>query len=165
MPIQFQHSGYETCNAFHTYVQVHLRTKFPDLMSCKRLIELRLRVLIPLSTYLHTQQGDCPDFSIVDSTAFNVYHPAGIQQLHVIRVGTRQDVGRLVLPVLTVSCSQRSGELLAWCLIFKQGLMMRGSGLSVSIPTTSMTIKDQRSSCPMPSVRRLVLPSSKGGIT
>ena len=89
--ILFQQSGYRTFKAFSTqYVQVHLRTEFPQLVSYSRFVELLPRVLVPLTVYLHTQLGDCSGISFIDSTALAVCHNARIHQHRVFAVDARR---------------------------------------------------------------------------
>jgi Transposase DDE domain len=119
--ILFQQSHYRTFKAFYTqYVQVHLRTEFPQLVSYNRFIELlpRPRIVIPLTVYLHTQCGRCSGISFIDSTALAVCHPARIHQHRVFRVDARRgktSVGWFYGFKLHLVVNDR-GELLTFCL-------------------------------------------------
>jgi hypothetical protein len=58
--ILFHQSHYCTFKAYYTeYVQRHLRSEFPTLVSYQRFVELMPTVLVPLVAYLHTQLGHC----------------------------------------------------------------------------------------------------------
>jgi Transposase DDE domain len=117
--ILFQQSHYRTFKAFYTqYVQVHLRTEFPQLVSYNRFIELLPRIVIPLTVYLHTQCGRCSGISFIDSTALAVCHPARIHQHRVFRVDARRgktSVGWFYGFKLHLVVNDR-GELLTFCL-------------------------------------------------
>jgi transposase len=117
--ILFQQSGYRTFKGFYTqYVQIQLRTEFPQLVSYARFVALIPRVLLPLAVYLHTQLGTCTGISFVDSTALAVCKNARIAQHRVFRVDARRgktSVGWFYgfKPHLAVN---ERGELLAVCL-------------------------------------------------
>lgn len=117
--ILFQQSGYRTFKAFYTqYVQVHLRAEFPHLVSYTRFIELLPRVLLPLTIYLQTQQGQCTGISFIDSTALAVCHNARIHQHRVFRADARRgktSVGWFYGLKLHLVVNDR-GELLSFCL-------------------------------------------------
>ena len=81
MVILFQQSPYRTFKAYDTeYVQRHLRSEFPTLVSYSRFVELMPTVLVPLVTYLHTQLGRCTGISFIDSTSLAVCHNPRIYQ-------------------------------------------------------------------------------------
>lgn len=117
--ILFQQSGYRTFKAFYTeYVQMHLRSEFPQLVSYNRFIELLPRVLVPLTVYLRTQFGTCTGISFIDSTALAVCHNARIHQHRVFQVDARRgktSVGWFYGFKLHLVVNDR-GELLALCL-------------------------------------------------
>ena len=117
--ILFQQSGYRTFKTFYTqYVQIHLRSEFPQLVSYTRVVELLPRVLVPLTVYLQTQLGECTGVSFIDSTALHVCHHARIHQHRVFRVDARRgktSVGWFYGFKLHLVVNER-GELLAFCL-------------------------------------------------
>lgn len=117
--IRFQQSHYRTFKAFYTeYVQVHLRSEFPQLVSYTRFIELLPRVLVPLTVYLQTQLGACTGVSFIDSTCLKVCHNARIHQHRVFKVDARRgktSVGWFYGFKLHLVVNDR-GELLAFCL-------------------------------------------------
>jgi len=79
--ILFQQSHYRAFKAYYTeYVQRHLRSEFPTLVSYSRFVELMPTVLIPLVANLHTQLGHCTGISFIDSTSLAVCHNARIHQ-------------------------------------------------------------------------------------
>jgi hypothetical protein len=82
--ILFHQSHYRTFKAYYTeYVQRHLCSEFPTLVSYSRLVELLPTILVPLVTYLHTQLGRCTGISFIDSTLLAVCHNARIHQRRV----------------------------------------------------------------------------------
>lgn len=79
--ILFHQSHYRTFKAYSTeYVQCHLRSEFPTLVSYNRFVELMPTLLVPLVAYLHTQMGQCTGISFIDSTKLVVCHNARIHQ-------------------------------------------------------------------------------------
>jgi hypothetical protein len=67
--ILFQQSHYRSFKAYYTqYVQRHLRSEFPTLVSYHHFVELMPAMLVPLVAYLHTQLGNCTGISFIDST-------------------------------------------------------------------------------------------------
>lgn len=117
--ILFQQSGYRTFKGFYTqYVQAHLRSEFPGLVSYTRVVALIPRVLLPLAVYLQTQMGQCTGISFIDSTSLCVCTNARIAQHRVFRVDARRgktSVGWFYGFKLHVVVNDR-GELLAFCL-------------------------------------------------
>ncbi len=73
--IHFHQAGYRNFKTYYTeYVQVHLRTEFPDLVAYNRFVELMPRVLVPLLVYLTHCQGSGTGIAFVDSTPLAVCH-------------------------------------------------------------------------------------------
>lgn len=71
--IHFHQSNYRTFKHYYTdYVQVHLRSEFPTLVSYTRFVELMQRGAVPLAAYLGTLYGKCSGISFVDSTTLAV---------------------------------------------------------------------------------------------
>jgi hypothetical protein len=71
--IHFHQSHYRDFKSYYTeYVQAHLHTAFPNLVSYHRFVGLMPRVLGPLMAYLTTLYGQCSGISFVDSTALPV---------------------------------------------------------------------------------------------
>lgn len=117
--IIFEQSGYRTFKGVYTqYVQVHLRTEFPQLVSYTRFVALMPRLLLPLTVSLHTQLGACSGISFVDATPLHVCHNARIRAHRVVRVDARRgktSVGWFYGFTLHLVVNDR-GELLACCL-------------------------------------------------
>jgi hypothetical protein len=79
--IHFHQSHYRTFKAYYTeYVQKHLVSEFPDLVSYQRFVELTPQMLIPLLAYLNSLYGPCTGISFIDSTSLDVCHPKRISQ-------------------------------------------------------------------------------------
>jgi len=117
--ILFHQSHYRTFKAYYTeYVQRHLRSEFPALVSYHRFVELMPTVLVPLVAYLHTQLGRCTGISFIDSTSLAVCYNARIHQ-HRVFAGRaargKTSVGWFYGFKLHLVVNDQ-GELLAFCL-------------------------------------------------
>jgi hypothetical protein len=79
--IHFHQSHYRDFKAFYTrYVQVHLRSEFPGLVSYTRFVEFIPSAVVPLCVYLRHCQGTCTGISFIDSTDLAVCHNRRISQ-------------------------------------------------------------------------------------
>lgn len=79
--IHFHQSHYRDFKAFYTrYVQLHLRSEFPGLVSYTRFIEFIPSAVVPLCVYLRHCQGTCTGISFIDSTDLTVCHNRRIAQ-------------------------------------------------------------------------------------
>jgi len=79
--IHFHQSRYRDFKTYYTrYVQVHLRSEFPKLVSYGRFVQLLAGVLVPLGTYRVTCYGPCTGISFIDSTPIAVCHNRRISQ-------------------------------------------------------------------------------------
>jgi len=117
--ILFHQSHYRTFKAYYTeYVQRHLQSEFPTLVSYQRFVELMPTILVPLVAYLHTQLGRCTGISFIDSTPLAVCHNARIHQ-HRVFAGRaargKTSVGWFFGFKLHLVVNDQ-GELLAFCL-------------------------------------------------
>lgn len=117
--ILFHHPHYRTFKAYYTeYVQCHLRSEFPRLVSYQRFIELMPTLLVPLVTYLDTQLGRCSGISFIDSTSLAVCRNPHIHQ-HRVFAGRaargKTSVGWFYGFKLHLVVNDQ-GELLAFCL-------------------------------------------------
>lgn len=117
--IWFQQSHYRTFKAYYLeYVQTHLRSEFPTLVSYSRFVELMPTLLVPLVVYLHTQLGSCSGISFIDSTSLAVCHNPRIHQ-HRVFAGRaargKTSVGWFYGFKLHLVVNDQ-GELLAFCL-------------------------------------------------
>jgi hypothetical protein len=66
--------------SFTEYVQHHLYSEFPTLVSYLRFVKLVPTVLIPLVAYLHTKLGHCTGISFIDSTSLTFCRNPPIHQ-------------------------------------------------------------------------------------
>ena len=74
MLIHFHQSHYRTFKAYYTeYVQVHLTSEFPRLVSYTRFVALIPQMMIPRLSYLQRRYGACTGVSFIDSTSLEVY--------------------------------------------------------------------------------------------
>jgi hypothetical protein len=117
--ILFHQSHYRTFKAYYTeYVQHHLRSEFPTLVSYQRFVELMPTLLVPLVAYLHTQLGRCTGISFIDSTSLTVCRNPRIHQ-HRVFAGRaargKNSVGWFYGFKLHLVVNDQ-GELLAFCL-------------------------------------------------
>jgi transposase len=79
--IHFHQSSYRNFKAYYIeYVQKHLWSEFPDLVSYNRFVELMPRALIPLLAYLRGRKGTCTGISFIDSTPLIACHNRRIQR-------------------------------------------------------------------------------------
>ncbi len=79
--IHFHQSHYRDFKAFYTrYVQKHLHTEFPGLVSYTRFIEFIPSTVVPLCVYLRHCQKICTGISFIDSTDLTVCHNRRIAQ-------------------------------------------------------------------------------------
>ena len=62
------------------YVQAHLVSEFPGLVSYSRFIQWTPRVIVPLCAYLHSCYGRCTGITFIDSTSLAVCHNRRISQ-------------------------------------------------------------------------------------
>ncbi len=117
--ILFHQSHYRTFKAYYTeYVQRHLRSEFPALVSYSRFVELMPTVLVPLVAYLHTRLGQCTGISFIDSTPLAVCHNARIHSHRVFdgrAARGKTSVGWFYGFKLHLVVNDQ-GEILAFCL-------------------------------------------------
>ena len=117
--ILFHQSHYRTFKAYYTeYVQCHLCSEFPTLVSYSRFVELMPTVLVPLVAYLHTQLGSCTGISFIDSTSLAVCRNPRIHQHRVFdgrAARGKTSVGWFYGFKLHLVVNDQ-GELLAFCL-------------------------------------------------
>lgn len=73
--IYFHRSHYRDFKAYYLqYVQAHLRSEFPRLVSYNRFVELMTRSLVPLLACVIERKDTCTGISFVDSTLLKVCH-------------------------------------------------------------------------------------------
>jgi hypothetical protein len=117
--IHFHQSHYRTFKAYYTeYVQIHLRSEFPRLVSYQRFVALIPSVLMPLLAFLQSRYGACTGISFIDSTSLEVCDPKRISQHRVFATDARRgktSTGWFYGFKLHLAVNDR-GELLACCL-------------------------------------------------
>ena len=59
---------------YQQYVQVHLRSQFPQLVSYSRIVELMPSVLLPLCFFIHSQPKTHTGIYFIDATTLDVCH-------------------------------------------------------------------------------------------
>ena len=72
--IVFHLGGYRNLKHFYTqYVQVHLKSEFPETVFYNRFVELQQKAFLPMIMFLKIMRlGSCNGISIVDATALRV---------------------------------------------------------------------------------------------
>ena len=117
--IHFHQSHYRNFKAYYTeYVQVHLRSEFPHLVSYPRFVTLIPRLTIPLLAYLQSRYGACTGISFIDSTSLAVCDPKRISSHRVFAVDAKRGKTSMgwfygfKLHLAVNDC----GDLLACCL-------------------------------------------------
>ncbi len=141
--ILFHQSHYRTFKAYDTdYVQRHLRSEFPRLVSYQRFVELMPTLLVPLLAYLHTQMGHCTGISFIDSTKLVVCHNARIHQHRVF-------AGR----------AARGKSSTGWFYGFKLHLVVNDQGELLAFCLTPGNVDDRR---PVPKLVKGLVGKLKG---
>ena len=126
--IWFHQSHYRTFKAYYTeYVQCHLRSEFPTLVSYTRFVELMPTLLVPLVAYLHTQLGQCTGISFIASTKLVVCHNARIHPHRVF-------AGR----------AARGKTSVGWFYGFKLHLVVNDQGQLLAFCLTPGNVDDRR---------------------
>ena len=117
--IHFHQSHYRTFKAYYTeYVQLHLTSEFPHLVSYTRFVALIPHVMVPMLAYLQSRYGACTGISFIDSTSLQVCSPKRINGHRVFATDARRgktSMGWFFGFKLHLAVNDR-GELLACCL-------------------------------------------------
>src|SRR5258708_4148482 len=80
----FHQPHYRTFKAYDTdYVQQHLSSEFPHLVSYSRFVALIPQMMIPLLAYFQSRYGADTGISFIDSTSLEVCDPKRIHQYRV----------------------------------------------------------------------------------
>jgi hypothetical protein len=126
--IHFHQSNYRTFKAYYTeYVQVHLRSEFPTLVSYNRFVELMPRVGLPLFAYFHYCKGDCSGISFVDSTPLKVCRNKRIPSYRVFD-----------------GLAERGKTSMGWFFGFKLHLVVNDRGELLSFALTPGNVDDRK---------------------
>ena len=117
--IHFHQSHYRTFKAYYTeYVQVHLTSEFPRLVSYTRFVALIPQMMVPLLAYLQSWFGACTGISFIDSTSLEICDPKRISGHRVFATDARRgktSMGWFFGFKLHLAVNDR-GDLLACCL-------------------------------------------------
>ena len=117
--IHFHQSHYRTFKAYYTeYVQVHLTSEFPRLVSYTRFVALIPQMMVPLLAYLQSRFGACTGISFIDSTSLEICDPKRISGHRVFATDARRgktSMGWFFGFKLHLAVNDR-GDLLACCL-------------------------------------------------
>ncbi|MFL5692273.1 MAG: IS982 family transposase [Ktedonobacteraceae bacterium] len=117
--IHFHQSHYRTLKSYYMeYVQVHLTSEFPHLVSYQRFVALIPSVLVPLLAYVQSRYGACTGISFIDATSLQVCDPKRISQHRVFVTDAQRgktSMGWFYGFKLHLAVNDR-GELLACCL-------------------------------------------------
>jgi hypothetical protein len=135
MVIHFHQSGYRDFKDYYTkYVQVHLRSEFPQLVSYSRFVTLMQRVVLLLWAYAQACCGTCTGISFVDSTALRVCTNRRIQR-HKVFAGL----------------AARGQCSLGWFYGFKLHLVINEYGEVLAFTLTPGNVDDRK---PVPKLAR-----------
>ncbi len=117
--IHFHQSHYRTFKAYYTeYVQVHLTSEFPRLVSYTRFVALIPQMMVPLLAYLQSRYGAYTGISFIDSTSLQVCAPKRISGHRVFAADARRgktSMGWFFGFKLHLAVNDR-GDLLVCCL-------------------------------------------------
>jgi hypothetical protein len=117
--IHFHQSHYRTFKAYYTdYVQQHLSSEFPRLVSYSRFVALVPQMMVPLLAYLQSRYGVCTGISFIDSTSLEVCDPKRIHHHRVFALDTargKSSMGWFFGFKLHLAVNDQ-GDLLACCL-------------------------------------------------
>lgn len=125
--INFHQSRYRDFKNYYTqYVQQHLRSEFPKLVSYERFVALMPSVLVPFCAYLARCYGRCTGISFVDSTPIAVCHNRRIQSHHVFE-----------------GIAQRGKSSMGWFFGFKLHLVVNDMGELLACTLTPGNVDDR----------------------
>lgn len=129
--VYFQMSKYRTFKDYYTrYVMVYLRDAFPDLLSYKRFVALKPRVLFPLVAFMKNRcVGECTGITFVDSTTIEVCHNRRIHNHKVFK-----------------DIAQRGKSSTGWFYGFKLHLLVNELGDILNFIFTPGNIDDRNES-------------------
>ncbi len=126
--IYFHQSGYRYFKSYYQhYVQEHLTTEFPQLVSYPRFITLMPRTFVPLIFYLLSKRGSCTGISFIDSTPLKVCHNKRIQN-HKVFAGL----------------AARGKTSMGWFYGFKLHLVVNEYGEILSFQLTAGNVDDRK---------------------
>jgi len=74
--VLFHHGNYRCLKHFYVnYLQKHLTSEFPKIVSYNRFVELQQKAIMPLCCFLQmTYLDNCTIISFIDSPPIQVYH-------------------------------------------------------------------------------------------
>ena len=124
----FHISGYRNFKHYYiNYVSTHLKKAFPDLLSYKRFVALKPRILLPLTMFMkYRRTGTCTGISFVDSTTLAVCHNRRIHQ-HKVFAGL----------------AQRGKSSTGWFYGFKLHLIVNETGEIINFVFTPGNVDDR----------------------
>jgi len=125
--IYFHQMRYRDFKTYYTqFVQVYLRTEFPNLVSYNHFVELTPSVLVPLCAYLQSCYGQCSGVSFIDSTPLAVCHNRRIPRHRVFR-----------------GVAQRGKNSVDWFFGFKLHLVVNERGERLACRLTAGNVDDR----------------------
>jgi hypothetical protein len=126
--IHFHQSNYRNFKAYYLqYLQVNMRSEFPNLVSYNRFVELMPRTLIPLLAYMRGRKGNCTGISFVDSTPLKVCHNRRINR-HKVFAGL----------------AERGKTSMGWFFGFKLHLVVNDQGEILAFQLTPGNVDDRK---------------------
>lgn len=126
--IHFHQSGYRHFKGYYQqYVQQHLQSAFPDLVSYSRFVELQAGALMPLIVYLSQQLGQQTGIAFVDATPLRVCRNQRIPQ-HKVFAGL----------------AKRGKTSMGWFYGFKLHLIVNDQGEILTFFLTPGNVDDRK---------------------
>lgn len=125
--ILFHQKGFRNFKTFYIgYVDEHLKSAFPNLVSYERFVALMPSVLVPLCAYLQALRGKSTGISYVDSTPIKVCHNIRINRNKVF-----------------AGLAKRGKSSMGWFFGFKLHLVVNDCGDILNFCVTPGNINDR----------------------
>jgi hypothetical protein len=126
--IHFHQARYRDFKTYYThYVQVYLRSEFPQLISYERFIQRLPSILQVLCVFLQTRLGSCTGIGFIDSTALSVCRNQRIRKHKVFR-----------------GVAQRGKTSMGWFFGFKLHFVINDCGQILAVRVTAGNVDDRK---------------------
>ncbi len=126
--IHFHQSHYRNFKHYYCdYVQTHLHSEFPRLVSYNRFVELMPTVSIPLCAYLLARRGQVTGISFMDATSIPVCHNRRIKRHKVF-----------------ADIAERGKTSMGWFYGFKLHLVVNDKGELLAFQLTAGNVDDRK---------------------
>jgi IS5 family transposase len=136
--IHFHQSHYRTFKHYYLqYVQRHLKTFFPQLVSYERFVALMKSVLVPLCFFMQTLEGEETGIYFVDSMLMKVCHIKREKQHKVFK-----------------GIAEKSKSSVGWYFGFKLHLVINDKGEIMAFKLTAANVDDRK---PVPDLMKALI--------